>query len=310
MALNFNQLSVFCEIMRTGSVSAAARSLSRTQPTVSAMLANLEEQLGFELFTRIKGRLTPTPEAHYMFEEAKQILDQLGRCENTMREIGGLQKGHLRVACLPAASNNLMPRIISNFVKDKPAVNVSLLMRSSVIIEEWVASQQYEIGFAETPTPRGSIHIQSFDMNAVCAIPEDDPLARNKTISPHDLRDKPMANLTPGHHTRENTLKAFAKHRIPYHQRFELQTFQPALEFVEQGLCYCICDTLTAANYNLNKGDIRRLVFRPFEPVVSFSTAILTPAHKPISALGQAFVSYLIDQIRDIETLALAPEKS
>ncbi|NKB84700.1 LysR family transcriptional regulator [Ochrobactrum grignonense] len=41
------------------------RALGRTQPTVSAMLANLEGELGFELFERDKRRLVAKPEAYF-----------------------------------------------------------------------------------------------------------------------------------------------------------------------------------------------------------------------------------------------------
>ena len=71
--LSIRQLQTFREIMRSGSVTGASRVLGRTQPSVSAMLASLEAELGFELFERHKGRLIPKPEAHFFFEETQEI---------------------------------------------------------------------------------------------------------------------------------------------------------------------------------------------------------------------------------------------
>ena len=60
MNLSFQQLVTFREVMRSGSISQAARTVGRTQPAVSAMIANLEAELKFDLFVRERSRLTAT----------------------------------------------------------------------------------------------------------------------------------------------------------------------------------------------------------------------------------------------------------
>ncbi|MCP4200134.1 MAG: LysR family transcriptional regulator, partial [Proteobacteria bacterium] len=130
--LSIRQLQAFSEIMRTGSVSAASRALNRTQPSVSAMLAKLETELGFQLFERRQGRLVPKPEAHFLFEEAAQVLDRINRTAQTMREIGDLDRGRLKIASMPGASLFLLPNMVTNFVKNRPAVTASIMTRSSI----------------------------------------------------------------------------------------------------------------------------------------------------------------------------------
>ena len=51
--MNLKQLSAFREVMLTGSVSEAARNLYRTQPAISSLIASLEQDVGFELFSQI-----------------------------------------------------------------------------------------------------------------------------------------------------------------------------------------------------------------------------------------------------------------
>ena len=113
--LSIRQLQTFREIMRSGSVTAAARVLGRTQPSVSAMLASLEAEFGFELFLRQKGRLVPTPEAHFFFAEAEEILERVTRSAQAMREIGDLDRGRLKIACYPGGSLFILPRIVAGF---------------------------------------------------------------------------------------------------------------------------------------------------------------------------------------------------
>ena len=176
MNLSFRQLQAFREVMRTGSVSDAARILGRTQPAISALVANLEAELGIALFRRQRGKMAPTPEAQYFITEAEAILDRLSLSTRTMREIGALTRGRLNIACMPAAASLLMPQILGEFLLDKPDVKASLMMRASPVIEEWVASQQYDIGLGETPKPSAAIETIDFDMRCVCAIPAGAPL--------------------------------------------------------------------------------------------------------------------------------------
>ena len=61
MHLSLRQLTTFREVMRSGSISQAARSVGRTQPAVSTMIRTLEDQLGFALFVRDRASSSPRP---------------------------------------------------------------------------------------------------------------------------------------------------------------------------------------------------------------------------------------------------------
>lgn len=298
MNITIRQLQCFREVMRTGSISEAARTLQRTQPAISNMIATLEEELGVELFERQRGRLIRKPEAEYFLEESEQILERLTKTARTMKEIAGLELGRLKIACMPAAAGYLMPRLVADFVQDKPKVNVSMMMRDSSVIEEWVASQQYDLGLAETPPPNRALAIEAFDLRCVCALPINDPLAKKAIITPEDLHGLPLATLQEDHQNYKSSQKAFRSAGAKMNQRFELLTFQPALKLVEEGLCYCICDPMTASGYLQRFDDRTRLVFKPFAPEVILSVAVLTPAHRAASVLAGKFTENLINELR------------
>jgi DNA-binding transcriptional LysR family regulator len=287
--LSIRQLQTFREIMRTGSVSAASRVLGRAQPSVSAMLANLETELGFDLFERRKGRLIPKPEAHFFFEETQEILDRVNRAAQTMREIGDLDRGQLKIASLPGASLFMLPRIVADFVKDRPEVDVSLMTRTSTKVCEWIASQQYDVGISEIPDPHGSINIQPIRLECVCALRKDDPLAAKSVLTPDDLDNAPMAALFKEHSTTRNAQRVFAEAGKHFRVRFETSVFIPALTLVEQGGAYALIDQISAASYRLYRGQEGVLTFRPFRPRLPYDIAVVTPAHRPPSRLAAAF---------------------
>ncbi|MEI8634014.1 LysR substrate-binding domain-containing protein [Vibrio sp. PP-XX7] len=230
------QLETFRTIMRSGSVSVASRALCRTQPAVSSMLASLETNLGFQLFERHKGRLLPKPEAYFLLEESDAILERLTRTSQLMSEVNNLSRGRLRIACMPAAALYFMPHVISGFVKDKPDVNVSMMMRSSMIVHDWIAAQQYDIGYAEMPKERDSINVDPVWLKGVCAVHRDDELAQKSVITPEDLDGVALATLFSQHRISELVRFHFEKRSAQYYPRFELQTYMSGFEFVEQQL--------------------------------------------------------------------------
>ena len=300
MNLSFRQLQTFVEVMRAGSVSQAGRSLGRTQPAISAMLSGLEEEIGFPLFERERGRLVPKPEAHYFMEEAEFVLARLSQSARTLQEIGNLKKGKLRLACNPAASSFFMPDVVARFVTDKPEIKVSLMTASSPVVTDWIASQQYDIGLAETPAARRTISSQTFTFPCLCAMPKNDALGSKAYIQPCDLDGRPLAMLYDDHTITEQIRAAFASRGSIINQRFELRTLAPAFTLVSEGLCYAICDQFSALSYQKSLGKAFRINFRPFQPTLSLSMALMTPANRPHSDLSQALTKIISAELSKI----------
>lgn len=299
--LTIRQLQTFREVMRSGSISEASRTLLRTQPAVSTMIANIEKELGFNLFVREHGRLTPSPEAHYFLEEAEEVLDRLDRTVRTMSEFGTLDRGSLRIACHPAASGFFLPKVLAEFLKGRPEVKADLVMRSSQVIEDMIASQEFDIGLAETPRQRSSIRIEPFKLECVIALPERDPLASKDVLTPTDLENYPMAMLFSDHPGTLATQRAFAQCGATLNRRFVLRTSLPALPLVGAGLCGAIVDRITAAT-----SPAPGVVFRSFAPAIISSIALLLPAHRPASILTTAFRDYLRKQILEVENTCIS----
>lgn len=302
MNLSLRQLTIFREVMRSGSISQAARSVGRTQPAVSTMIRTLEDQLGFALFVRMRGKLTPTPEAQFFLEECEDILGRMERTERTLGRISTLQSGKLKIACHPAASSVFLPRLLTGFLRDKDDLEVSLIMRSSDVIEDLIASQQYDVGFAETPAPRASISQVDYDLECVCVLRADDPLARAPLVTPADLDGRPMAVLFDQHRTAIQTEAAFHAAGNRFYRRIELRTFLPGLQFVAAGTCIMVCDQITAYSHLLKAPTDNILAIRRFRPRISNSVSILTPGFATRSLACQAFIEKLTDAVQEMQS--------
>jgi len=302
--VNLKQLTAFREVMLTGSVSEAARNLFRTQPAISSQLSSLERELGNPLFVRRSGRLHPMPEAHYLFEEASSILDQLSATERNMKSLHDLKSGMLTIVCMPGPSVFFLPKLISKFVKDHKDIDVKLITRTSRQVEQIVSSQHYDVGLADgnltTLAYTSLVEHDVVDCECLCAMPINDPLAKKEFITPQDLSSQPMSSLYSDHPLSAKIERMFQLSEAEYNLRFEAQFFIPLFTFVENGLAYAIVDAISANSYSIYKEGNEKLIFKPMRPNIPFSVSIMTPSHRPTSNLANAFSKFLRRELRCI----------
>lgn len=311
--MNLNQLRAFREVMRTGSVSEAARNLRRTQPAISAQIATLERDLDCTLFLRRGGRLKPVPEARYLLEEAEEVLDRLTSTARILRNVRDLEHGTLQIASMPGPSTVLLPELIGRFVENKDGVKVALVSHPSAEVLKLISSQQFDIGLIDLnaggikTTPL--VDSRALRVPCFCAVAAGHPLAKKPVVTASDLDGQPLASLYPDHITSQRTRAAFDAAGAGYNIRFEAQFFMPLLSYVEKGLSTAIVSALCAESYRVDRRGTESIVFRPFEPSVYLEFAVVTPAHRPASALATAFQQMLMKEFTRIgaEPLPLSP---
>ena len=287
--MNLIQLTVFREVMETGSISQTAKKLNRTQPAISLALKNLEKSLGLTLFERKGRRLVPVPEAHYLLAETAGILDRLSTISTTME---GLIKGHsgsLNIATMPGPSAFLFPRFISQSVGENPEIRITLSTRSSPQIMELAGTQNIDFGFADFEYTFGREPQYSAELiqaDCFCAVDCKHPLAARGSIKISDLDDTPMGGLHASHPFQRKVRREFQDMSANYNPTVTCQYFLPLIPFVSSGQCCTIVDPLTVATereLNLSNG---KVVFVPFDNPLRYEYAILEPDHRPPSQLA------------------------
>lgn len=302
--MNLKQLRAFREVMLTGSISEAARNLYRTQPAISSLIANLEDDLNCDLFIRRGGRLHPVPEAHYLLEESASLLNQLDAVERNMRSLRDLEQGEISIVSMPGPSVFLLPGLISRFIESRTGVRVTLTTRTSATVQQLLATQQYDVGlgdFGLMKVPESALVAHEIiHCECMCAMPVDDPLADRDVITVTDLDGEPIAALHTEHETYTYTESAFREAGCAFNVRFQAQFYIPLFTFVEAGQGYSIIDPLSAESYKAYRKDDARIVFKPFRPVVPLVVSIMTPAHRSLSRLASAFARALRDEVRRI----------
>lgn len=290
--LQFRQIQAFHTIMDTGTVTQAAKRLGISQPGVSNLISSLEHELGFALFTRVSGRLHPTPEAQRLMSSTETVISSFEHLSRKAKAIRTQDAGKLDVAALPELSMAFLPDQIHQFVQVKKDIGISFQTRSSIMIQELVSGHLTEIGIAEAPIGHDNLAGEVFSYECFCVIPKDHPLSKKMVITPRDLDGEPLVTLGSGHMTYHRLREAFSANNCVWNNRCQTRLFHTALKFVHSGLGIGLVDPFTLTSQNIGN-----LVARKFKPAVTFDLAIIWATDKPVSIVGQSFIERLKTQM-------------
>jgi len=133
-------LRAFVRAMEGGSFSAAAKELGLGQPAISKRIALLEEEFGSQLFMRTTRKLTPTREAHRVYELARQVLSAFETARASIKDEPARPSGTLRISLPSSFGRHYMMPIVKEYVSAFPEVKVDLRFSEQTInlVEEGV----------------------------------------------------------------------------------------------------------------------------------------------------------------------------
>src|SRR3546814_644081 len=204
--MEIRQLEAFAAVYSTGSVTAAGRLLDRSQPMVSRQIQDLEQELGFILFTRTRPQVTLTEQGREFYEEVHNVLAGLQQLDSRSREIAQGQSRPLRVAATYTLGSSLLPSTIGYLERIRPVFEYKLYIdtfQPSDVVQA-VADGQADIGLVSLPIDLGRCQLLwSGQAPCVLALPSNHPLAVNDVVRLGELGDNTVITLRSEEHTSE-----------------------------------------------------------------------------------------------------------
>ncbi|HCG8176417.1 TPA: LysR family transcriptional regulator [Vibrio parahaemolyticus] len=292
--MNLRQLEVFYAIMQAGTVSGAARLLHVSQPNVTRVLAHTEQQLGFALFERVKGRLVPTQEAKALLPEAEKVYQQLGQFRSLTNKVKqGTQ--HLRIGAPPVLAAHLLAPTVALLSKEH-GISFELLTANRDELCSGLLKHELDvaIAFGEETPPAIMGHVLLKENLALiapksAAIPAEKTVILEELIS-HDLPIIGLDSRDPLGLLLHQTLSARDEH---YQHAITVRSYSAAAELVKHQAGFAIVDPWTAKQYRQDNA----VSVHALEPNMSFSVSILFAEHTPQSIATKQFITALKQQM-------------
>lgn len=282
-------LRYFLAVAQYHNFTKAARELLVSQPTLSKQLADLEDELGTQLFIRGHRQVTLTEEGEYLQARAKEII-QLTDQTTTNIKAEQVITGTISIGAGESAGMQRIMQILGEMVQDYPDVKIRLVSGNADEME--TALKHGTIDFAVLMAHRNLNNYHHLQLPETdqwgLILPQDDPLTQKAAITPADLVGLPL--LVSEQALEEHRFQDWwgnTGRKINVIGTYTL-VFNAEL-MVKQGDAYM----LTFDNL-LNTSSNSELTFRPLSPSISESTNIIWKKNVIQSKVAKLFTQRLL----------------
>ena len=300
--MNFRQIEVFYSVMTEGSITAASRKLGVSQPSVTTTIKQAEDKLGFLLFERKGGRLSPTAGARILFEEADrahEALDCISVLSDKLRD--GIAH-HVRVTATSSLCLEIIPNAVALFTEKHPhcSVDISTHNTDAILSSLDGRSGTHHIGFTfGTGNYDG---LSSSNMGATdlyCLMPSSWQISNSSIINLKDLENRPYISSFSSTPLGSVVDSLFLNSNFEPKTISKVHSHQLALQLVLRGLGFAILDSITVHTLFKNT-DAKAITIRQLPSQEQVPITAIFPGGRLLSNPSRYFVDAFRKSLRQL----------
>jgi DNA-binding transcriptional LysR family regulator len=298
--MRLRYIELFHAVLTTGSLTGAAKLLNISQPAASKALQHAEDKLGFALFSRVRGRLQPTPQALLLRDRIEKIIQDVHELQRLTTNMGQPGSSPLRVTCTPTLAQVLLPAAIVLLRKAFPDAIIELSTQHSAAMCESLTLRETDIGLTLQDTGHQNLRQKVLCRGQVMVIappawwPEAE-LAQPLPINA--LAGQPLIGITVRDALGSMLQSHLTQVEPAPRTAVSVQTYQLAQSLVAKGEGLALVDPFTA-----RCGGTCSVQMRPLRPQLD---VVLYAMHRPDSPLNPVQKRFL-DLVKQLAQRMLA----
>ena len=180
-----------------------------TQPTLSLALAKLEEELGVKLFERNKNEVLVTGRGEAIVEQARRVLDEVGKIQHLARGSQDQLAGILRLGVIPTIGPYLLPELVPSLRKRAPAMPLVIEENLTGNLAPMLRDGELDVAIIALPFALPGVKTQVvYEEPFSVVVPEGHRWSGRRAVKPGELADENLLVLNNGHCFRDQVLEA------------------------------------------------------------------------------------------------------
>lgn len=190
--MDLKKYELFCDVAETGNFTISGDKLGYTQSGVSHIIKGLENEMGFSLFVRTRRGVSLTDNGNRLLPLVRQLLSENSRLEQTISALNGLYAGSITIGTYSSISINWLPKIIYEFQKDFPGIDIHMKEGGIDEIESWIENNTVDFGFCSSRTSQEFDWIPLHDDPLMAILPKDFPIPKSRTFAISAFQNRPF----------------------------------------------------------------------------------------------------------------------
>lgn len=198
--MTLQQLEYIVALDKTRHFVRAAEMCGVTQPTLSAMIQKLEDELDCRIFDRSSHPIVPTEIGVAVIQQAQVVLFNVNQLKENVLVQRGTVAGNLSLAIIPTVAPYLLPGIISLFRSDYPEISLKVSeMRTETIIEK-LHTAEIDMAILSTPLEDPKIlEVPLYYEKFIAYIAPEEPMYAQEEVSTNEMPLDHLWVLEEGH---------------------------------------------------------------------------------------------------------------
>jgi DNA-binding transcriptional LysR family regulator len=259
------------------------------------VLAHAEQQLGYLLFDRVKGKLVPTPEAHRLFTHVSTVFTNVERLRHVAENLKSGDSGHVRVASTPAFGLEVLPNAVASFRKMHADTFFEIETLHLDEMTQALLESRVDIGLAFESSAIPGIEQQTLASSRfVVLAPSDTDFGGKISLTAADLRGHPFIGMNSRGPLGRSLSIYLGSLEADLDIVIRSETYHVAKALVRCGSGVTIADEITARS-----GGCSNIQVLPLQPELRFNIQALQLAAVPLSIASQNFVKHLSQSLHD-----------
>lgn len=248
------QLRTFLAVAEYKRMSEAAKKLYISQPTVSQIISDLENEYKTQLFERFPKELKITPAGQILLNNAREIISLYKHLEDSMKNLH--LRRSLNVGATITVGNTLMGTLIENLIIHQPDIDAMVSVDNMNIIEQKLIHKELDIALVEDVITHQEIMAEPVIEDSLCLIcGYGHSFAGKHSVRIEDLRYQSFIMWERGSGTRNIFENIMLTHHIPYNIKWECSSRCGIVDAVRHNLGLGILSERCARDY-IAKGDV------------------------------------------------------
>jgi LysR family hydrogen peroxide-inducible transcriptional activator len=198
--MEMHQLRYVVAVARTGNFSRAAEQCHVSQPSLSQQILKLEDELGENLFDRMKRMARLTPFGEEFLQRARRILEEVEAATREASESKELLRGAITIGVLPTIAPYLLPDAIVEFTGKHPGVEIVVQEDTTMQLLKQALACENDFVLVSQPINDDRLEVRNlYTEELLLALPPRHPLARRRTVEASDLAAEKLIVMKEGH---------------------------------------------------------------------------------------------------------------
>jgi LysR family transcriptional regulator, hydrogen peroxide-inducible genes activator len=242
--MTLQQLEYILALDKTRHFVRAADMCGVTQPTLSAMIQKLEDELDCRIFDRSKHPLVPTEVGQQIINQAQVVLYHVNQLKENVRSQKGSLNGNLNLAMIPTVAPYLLPEFISKMKTDYPDIDLKLSELHTDDIIKKLQTAEIDMAILSTPLNDHKIlEVPLYYEKFVAYVSPSAPVFREKQISSKSMPLDNLWVLEEGHCLR-NQVFNFCDKQVHQSSLYEAGSIDTLVKIVDVNGGYTIIPEL------------------------------------------------------------------